>query len=750
MDIKLLQEIYESDAIQRNQGILDEVQPFLRGLLNQFIERAGKRFPELYKFTVRGYESTLRTTITDLKNPKYAEKKQHYGVRGFVELVDESYFVEPYYELLLPKLNLELDLAKKRLKINTYTDFYPLQVGIKKGNADSFRKIIQDLNEGIDIYLQKDDSLIEKNHFIDELIKYDKKRLRPHVGFGKIILLEDHINTEQVIEQMEVMYEDLQDLFNYLQEEAAIHRQAIHFFELFKNSKGNYNIDLFNNTYQVEIGPTHKEKTYFFQQTFSVFQNEQLITKGAFDFLTRDQLYARETFGINVFKNNFKYFQVRSIIQGDKKEQIYLTKAFHMQNASEQNESLQTKLIEVLRQEGFEMDGKKFYVGTYDNNKMEFTESTDTIQLRLIKAALIFAKIRGVFQVSNSHTDIILNELEQSDNDVKVYESDLNLEAIMDAIHDSSLTYSMEVIRDFHLNLTSLDDKHFVILNGISGTGKTQLCKQYANAVYNIGAEEVNPYLRIIQVRPDWMDATNLFGYYSSFEKRYMKTEFLDMLLCANHEQDKPHFVVLDEMNLARVEYYLSGYLSAVESKTPIYLHSEESLDGIPKELSIPPNFYLIGTINVDETTHAISDKVLDRAFVMTLSDVDLESFWNKQDVAVQQLLGKEWGLLTECHNMLLDYDLHFGYRTLSEIIAKLQKNKELPEIYQMGSEEAVDRSIAEKILPKIRGDERIEGLLVNWLEWASHHFGEKGETTRHLERMRKELERYGAIQFWR
>ncbi|MGM0900421.1 MAG: McrB family protein [Bacillota bacterium] len=749
MNIQTLEEIYESaNSIERNQRILDEIQPFLRTILNQFIEKAERMFPELNEYSQRGYESTLRTTISDLKNPKYAEKKQHYGTKAFVELVDERYLIEPYYELILSKVKLELDLETKKLKIFTYTDFYPLVVGMKKENEEMFSEIIDSLNDEIMIFLDKDSSIIDKKSLIDELKKYEKKRLKPQVCFGKIISLEGRISREHVKDQMVEVYGQLQQLFTYFEEEAKLHRKAVQFFDLFKNSLGNYEISLFNNPYQVEIDSVHKERTYNFQQTYSIFQNEQLITKGAFNFITRDTVYARETFGINLFKRGIKFFQVRPIVYGDGIEKLYLTTAFYSQNGSEENERLQTEFIDLLSQEGFELDGRKLYIGTYDKNSMVFTESTDIIQLRLIKVALILAYVREMFQVSTPHP--VPNEPDNPEEEIQIYESNLNFETVVSAITDSSFTYSIEIVRDFHLNLTSLDDKHFVILSGISGTGKTQLCKQYANAVYNIGDKEDNPYLKIIQVRPDWMDATNLFGYYSSFEKRYMKTEFLDMLLRANQEQDKPHFVVLDEMNLARVEYYLSDYLSAVESKTPIYLHSEENLETVPRELTIPANFYLIGTINVDETTHAISDKVLDRAFVMTLSDVDLEGYWEVQDQDTQQLLHKEWELVKKCHLMLLPYDLHFGYRTISEILAKLKKNKELPKNYQMDPETAIDRIISEKILPKIRGNERIEELITEWLEWATSIFGEQGVTTIHLQRMRKELERYGAIQFWR
>ncbi|WP_404451960.1 hypothetical protein LG329_16670 [Virgibacillus necropolis] len=260
---------------------------------------------------------------------------------------------------------------------------------------------------------------------------------------------------------------------------------------------------------------------------------------------------------------------------------------------------------------------------------------------------------------------------------------------------------------------------------------------------------EDHPYLKIIPVRPDWTDGTSLFGYYSSFEKQYMKTEFLDMLLQATSERDKPHFVVLDEMNLARVEYYLSDYLSGVESTKPIQLHNVEGVSDVPKTIEIPHNFYLVGTINTDETTHSISDKVLDRSFVMTLSDVDFDSFWETLDTKMKDEVETEWHFLLKLHEVLSEYGLHFGYRTMNEILHKLYKNSQLPEEVRMGKWIGLDRVISEKILPKIRGDERIDKLLSQLDSTFLARFGEDSESLKHITRMRKELDRYGAAQFW-
>ncbi len=107
------------------------------------------------------------------------------------------------------------------------------------------------------------------------------------------------------------------------------------------------------------------------------------------------------------------------------------------------------------------------------------------------------------------------------------FQHDFNLAAILSNVRESPYTYADAIIRDFHLNLVSIEDKNFVILNGNSGTGKTRLCLLYANAVYGRTYDAANPYLQVIPVRPDWTDSTSLFGYYSALDKRYVRTPFL-------------------------------------------------------------------------------------------------------------------------------------------------------------------------------------------------------------------------------
>lgn len=132
-------------------------------------------------------------------------------------------------------------------------------------------------------------------------------------------------------------------------------------------------------------------------------------------------------------------------------------------------------------------------------------------------------------------------------------------------------------------------------------------------------------------MRSDWTDPRGLVGFFNPLTNSYARTAVVDLLLRAADDPGQPYIVVLDEMNLARVEYYFSDFLSALESGDPIELMSpgvEEELlalghDEVPAQLEVPSNVSFVGTVNIDETTHAFSPKVLDRANVIEFSDVD-------------------------------------------------------------------------------------------------------------------------------
>lgn len=278
---------------------------------------------------------------------------------------------------------------------------------------------------------------------------------------------------------------------------------------------------------------------------------------------------------------------------------------------------------------------------------------------------------------------------------------------------------------------------------------------------------EEEPRYAVMAVRPDWTDNRGLLGYYNPILQEYVTTEFLRLLLRAESEERNakaegrkplPYFVILDEMNLARVEQYFSDFLSALESGEPIELHNDDEVEAgeksddvpVPKRLRIPNNLFFTGTVNVDETTYMFSPKVLDRAFVMELNQVDLESFSAQQNdsnagslriVDMPMPLSierppsiEDWDELgtlldghlrkavVDLHRLLERDNRHFGYRVANEIARFVCLSME-----QTGSDNdadtgwaALDWALVSKVLPKLHNTQQeLEDLLASLLEFA-------------------------------
>lgn len=179
------------------------------------------------------------------------------------------------------------------------------------------------------------------------------------------------------------------------------------------------------------------------------------------------------------------------------------------------------------------------------------------------------------------------------------------------------LYYELEVIREV---FASFGAAKMLILQGISGTGKTSL-------PYALGQFINNPSL-ICSVQPSWRDRTELFGYYNDFTKKYTETDFLKTIY-ESHYQDNIRVIILDEMNIARVEYYFAEMLSILElpreDERFISVVSSKADNDPDKMIDgkvwIPKNVFYVGTINNDDSTFAVADKVYDRAIPIDLDD---------------------------------------------------------------------------------------------------------------------------------
>ncbi len=185
-------------------------------------------------------------------------------------------------------------------------------------------------------------------------------------------------------------------------------------------------------------------------------------------------------------------------------------------------------------------------------------------------------------------------------------------------LNKKGLVFPERIIKAFHTSLKVQDISALVILAGISGTGKSELPQAYS--------EFIGAPLVMLPVQPRWDSPQDLQGFYNYIEKKYKPTELMHYLYQHQHDNNfngRMVLVLLDEMNLARVEYYFSDFLSKLETRRnkPTYLDIEIGSIKLPqneRRVKIPEEFLFVGTMNEDETTQSLSDKVLDRANVLT------------------------------------------------------------------------------------------------------------------------------------
>ncbi len=266
----------------------------------------------------------------------------------------------------------------------------------------------------------------------------------------------------------------------------------------------------------------------------------------------------------------------------------------------------------------------------------------------------------------------------------------------------------------------------------------------------------------LVPVRADWNDSRGLLGFWNPIFDRYERTDFIDLLLRAADDLEHPYFVILDEMNLARVEYYFSDFLSAMESGEAIPMHSDDALDEtVPASLQLPPNVFVVGTVNIDETTHAFSPKVLDRASVIEFNDVLIHHALSGADDAVPQggFRLKDPALraeafrpadgatrralkaelveagptyserLTNLHALLERYHLHFGYRVIDEITTFVALARQRVVDHEASVATAFDLAVCQKVLPKLNGgrelDEPLRRLLAFMID-PDHFSGDE------------------------
>jgi MoxR-like ATPase len=295
----------------------------------------------------------------------------------------------------------------------------------------------------------------------------------------------------------------------------------------------------------------------------------------------------------------------------------------------------------------------------------------------------------------------------------------IDIDTVINKIQSTGLIYSDELIKRLAYSLMA---KPFVILSGLAGSGKTQLALAFAKCL----SEDVQEQVCTVAVGADWTNREPLLGYPNALKSgEYVMPEsgVLQLLMRAVEHPDKPHFLILDEMNMSVVERYFADFLSAMESEENIKLW--DGSGDVPAEISLPKNVFIIGTINVDETTYMFSPKVLDRANVIEfkISQEEMSEYLEKTvdinpeaansacaDMAVDFVKeAKSQVAKDEAHQDILisffkelkKVNAEFGYRTVNEISRYLYFAKD------MEDNAAIDTAILQKLLPKLHGSRK-------------------------------------------
>lgn len=282
-------------------------------------------------------------------------------------------------------------------------------------------------------------------------------------------------------------------------------------------------------------------------------------------------------------------------------------------------------------------------------------------------------------------------------------------ETIVATILGSGLRFGDNVIRRYHL---SLQTRGFVVLSGLSGSGKTQLARAYAQAV---GATPL-----VVSVAPNWTTNEDLLGYVSPMTGEYCHTPFSEFLIKAADEHElaereqhapTPYHLILDEMNLARVEYYFAKFLSAMELRREGAPAPQVELNGDLKP-ALAPNLYFVGTVNIDETTHGFADKVYDRAQLIeigvTRSDIEAHTEGKPYRDAVLDV----WDCM---HDVA-----PFAYRVLDDMDAYITQAAKLGVSWEV----ALDEQLLQKVLTKVKGtDPRVGEALAGFVDKTDEQF---------------------------
>ena len=435
-----------------------------------------------------------------------------------------------------------------------------------------------------------------------------------------------------------------------------------------------------------------------------------------------------------------------------------------------------SEIISELKKRGFNKNAAVTQETLYSEiNRDQLFSNTNRLNAGWGRGKVIIAKyqssshseseyIREWLNLANKYQDQFLC-LETAPGEWNFYDYNGKLMSYQE-LFPTSNSCQENITSSYRPYITAIKSKPFLLLAGISGTGKSRIVRELARACWDVDSEEYIAHkpknFEMVQVKPNWHDSSELIGYVSRIDGvRYVVGPFLKFMVKAIQDPNTPYFLCLDEMNLAPVEQYFAEFLSVVESRKvdkdgnvvtdPLvdYSSTEEYKSLIDqlfcddaerkayltevggKRLTIPQNLIVVGTVNMDETTFSFSRKVLDRAMTIEMNEVDLMAgLTNRHEnigkIEFDDIIGKavEGVDVYAAHKGVCDKAITYlksinaaldktpfkvAYRTRNELLLYVVNNlswKTDDELEDFVIARALDEITCMKILTRIEGDE--------------------------------------------
>lgn len=394
-----------------------------------------------------------------------------------------------------------------------------------------------------------------------------------------------------------------------------------------------------------------------------------------------------------------------------------------------------------------------------------------------------FLKDLGIFEENGRELYLPKNILESYGTliqNLPIYNVDKYANVVPEYMNN---TLASVVASKYRPYITAIKSKPFLLLAGISGTGKSRIVRELARACWDVESPEYTAHkpknYEMVQVKPNWHDSSELIGYVSRINgEQYVVGPFLRFMVKAILDPNTPYFLCLDEMNLAPVEQYFAEFLSVIESRkqengkvvtdpivdyepTEAYknlidqlfdddeIRAEYLKEKGGKRLSIPQNLIVVGTVNMDETTFSFSRKVLDRAMTIEMNEVNLAGGLTQKHETIGKLnfddlvgmnvegvdvyadhlevCDKAIAYLQKINDVLEGTPFKVAYRTRNEFLLYVVNNlpyRKDEDGNELSEEEVVARALDEitsmKVLSRIEGDDqKVKEELLARLEQA-------------------------------